>query len=77
MVICWNVGGLPMEVHLQSHCFYINFAIVNELQQNSNHITFFPHGNYCCINIVNILLILQHKETNVYLLFLHQICYSK
>ena len=35
MFICWNVGGLPMEVHLQSHCFYIKFAKVNELQQKT------------------------------------------
>ena len=35
MFICWNVGGLPMEVHLQSDCFYIKFAIVNELQQKN------------------------------------------
>ena len=39
MFICWNVGGLPTEVHLQSHCFYIEVAIVNELQQQTNGFT--------------------------------------
>ena len=39
MFICWNVGGLLMEVHLQLHCFYIKFAIVNELPQKTNALT--------------------------------------
>ena len=30
VLICWNVGGLPMKLHLQLHYFYINFAIVNK-----------------------------------------------
>ena len=62
MFICWNVGGLPMEVHLQSHCFYIKFAKVNELQQKS-----LQHCKY----IVNIttqrnICIRNSKKTSIY-----------
>ena len=55
MFICWNVGGLLMEVHLQLHCFYIKFAIVNELPQKTNALTIVKKN-------INILYIVNNTK---------------
>ena len=64
MFICWNAGGLPMEVHLQSHWFYTNLAIVNELQQYSNAFTIVKKHQYTirCLLHKNVKKLLMGKS---------------
>ena len=44
-----------MEVHLQLHCFYIKFAIVNELPQKTNALTIVKKN-------INILYIVNNTK---------------